>query len=236
MCAVYVSPAFEGWPIFILCGAGMQRREGRLTEKLRSFRLPFHVVETIRGANPVEGRPELHRRVWRQILRDDLPGAVLLEDGARLLPGFVGFLAAGGYLHAELTQLCHGRARVWRWGGGAASPGVRLRPLAASDVLPAGYALSRNGARHLLDASRARRSRCERDDDHWPCDVARLGAMVARPQLVEAPEWMLTSDPADGEHGHDHDSAAARKAPSHAHLRLRQFAREHLSLELPLHH
>lgn len=224
MCALCVSPALEGWPIFILCGAGMQRREGKLTEALRSFRLPFRVLETVRGASPVGGRPELHRRVWRQVVQDDLPGAILLEDGVKLLPGFVGFLAAGGYLHSELTQLCHGRARVWRWGASDASPGVRLRPLAVSDALPAGYALSRKGAGHLLDAHRATRARCEVTQDSWPCDVGQLGALVARPQLVEAPEWMTATA--------SNPTATNAARPS----RLRHFARESFSRELSLRH
>lgn len=198
MCAVCVSPAMEGWPIFILCGAGMQRREGRLTETLRSFHLPFRVVETRRGASPTEGRPELHRRAWQQILDEDLPGAILLEDGARLMSGFIGFLAAGGYLHADLTQFCHGRARVWRWGASDAAPGVRLRPLAASAGIAAGYGLSRRGAERLLAAHTARVARCEAPAPRgvaadWPFDVAGMGALVSRPHLVEPPEWL--SDP-----------------------------------------
>lgn len=202
----------------------MQRREGKLTEALRSFRLPFRVIETVRGASPVGGRPELHRKVWTQVVQDDLPGAILLEDGVRLLPGFVGFLAAGGYLHSDLTQLCHGRARVWRWGASDASPGVRLRPLAVSDALPAGYALSRKGADHLLKAHRAARARYEMRDDQWPCEVGQLGALVARPQLVEAPEWMTATQV----------SRPARDTERAS--RLRHFAREPFTRELGLRH
>lgn len=246
MCAVCVSPALEGWPIFILCGAGMQRREGRLTEALRSGRLPFHVLETMRGASPVEGRPALHLRAWKQIVDQDLPGAILLEDGAKLLPGFLGFLAAGGYLHAELTQFSHDQTRVWRWGGSDASPGVRLRPMALSAGLAAAYALSQRGARHLLEARDARVRRCEAPRTRnggsgagWPCDISRLGALVSHPQLVQAPQWLCNEaedQPAAIDHMADPDGGWPEKAaePYRPGLegRLRDLARSGLSRQL----
>lgn len=193
MCAVCVSPALDGWPIFILCTAGVQRREGRLTEALRSRRLPFRVLETVRGASCRGWRAQLHRRAWQQLRDEDLPGAIIIEDGARLMPGFVEFLTAGGYLHADLTQFSYGKARVWLWGGCDASPNVALRPLAASTGLAPGYALSWRGASRLLDGVAAETAPHSAD---WPCDVARLGALVTRPMLVEPPEWLAESDTA----------------------------------------
>lgn len=197
MCAVCVSPALEGWPIFVLCTAGVQRREGHLTQTLRSRRLPFRVLETVRGASPCGWRAQLHRRAWQQVRDEELPGAIFIDDGARLLPGFVEFLASGGYLHSDLTQFCHGRARVWLWGGRPGSAGVALRPLASSSGLASGYALSWRGAGRLLDAS-ATSGAWGQSADHpdWPCDVARLGALVTRPNLVEAPDWLADAEPA----------------------------------------
>lgn len=187
----------EGWPIFILCAAGVQRREGHLTETLRSRRLPFRVLETVRGACPEGGRLDLHRRAWQRLCDEDLPGAILIEDGARLMPGFVEFLATGGYLHADLTQFCHGRARVWRWGERRATTGIVLRPLAASTGLASGYALTRRAAVRLIDAGLpdCRDARDSRYAD-WPCDIARMGALITRPNLVEAPDWLTEAEAA----------------------------------------
>lgn len=225
MCAVCVSPELDAWPIFILCAAGVQRREGQLTETLRSRRLPFRVLETPRGASPVAGRARLHRRVWQQVCDDDLAGAILIEDGARLLPGFVRFLASGGHLHADLTQFCHGHARPWLWGGCEAAPGVALRPLAASSGLASGYALSRRGAGLLLEAAaRQDDARAAVGDDarlaltaDWPCDIARMDALVSRPRLVEPPEWLADAQPAEPSVA----SAAAARLPAEAGGRAR---------------
>ena len=197
MCAFCVSTVSEGWPIFILCDAGVQRREGQLTETLRSHRIPFRVLETVRGTSPVGGRARLHRRAWQAIRNEDLPGATIIEDGSRIASGFVNFLSCGGYLHANLTQLCHGKGRVWRWGTRGAGEGVRLRPLAASTGLASAYALSSRGAAHLLRNHRAKMSAADHDDSaraaveaDWPCDVARMGALVSVPALVEPPQWL----------------------------------------------
>lgn len=195
MCAVCVSPALEGWPILVLCGAGIQRREGQLTEALRAHHLSYHVLETVRGDSLDGWRSRLHRRAWELIRDQDLRGAIIIEDGARLRPGFVEFLASGGYLHADLTQFCYDRARVWRWGGYDASPGVTLRPLAASMGLASGYGLSRLGARQLLASAGNVPDAARAADADWPCDIARLDALVTRPQLVEPPDWLVEADP-----------------------------------------
>lgn len=132
---------------------------------------------------------------WQRLCDEDLPGAILIEDGARLLPGFVEFLATGGYLHADLTQFCHGRARVWRWGERRATTGIVLRPLAASTGLASGYALTRRAAVRLIDAGLPDHAdaRDSRKAD-WPCDVARMGALITRPNLVEAPDWLAEAE------------------------------------------
>ncbi|MDB6178823.1 hypothetical protein PAF17_15100 [Paracoccus sp. Z330] len=249
MCAVCVSPVSESWPIFILCDAGVQRREGQLTETLRSHRIPFRVLETVRGASPVGGRARLHRRAWRAIRGDDLPGAIIIEDGARLSPDFVNFMSCGGYLHADLTQLCHGNGRVWRWGGCNAADGVRLRPLAASTGLASGYALSRRGAAHLLRAYRASADVAGHEETaaqaltaDWPCDVSRMGALVSVPALVEAPQWLAEASPRPEPRravasGQWNDAVNARaSAPVARHARttggLRALARETFSREM----
>lgn len=212
--------------MFILCGAGMQRRDGQLTETLRAARLGFQVMETVRGASPVGGRPELHLRCWKRVLADDLPGAILLEDGASLMPGFTDFLEAGGYFHADVTQFCHGRGRIW--GGAEGSDHIRLRPLAFSTGLPSGYALSRRAAKRLTEAALAQAetrpvnsvNRALAAD--WPCDVTRLGALVCTTELVTPPAWLADAAPA-GSAGWREFAAAA--LPLAAANRLRGIAR-----------
>ncbi|WCR09541.1 hypothetical protein JHW45_10455 [Paracoccus stylophorae] len=204
-----------------------------MTETLRFRRLRFEVLETVRGASPVGWRSELHRRAWRRVLDDDLPGAIIIEDGARLMPGFVRFLQSGGYLHADLTQFCYDRARVWRWGGCDASPGVRLRPLAAGAGLSSGYALSQRGARQLLDGAGAAQDPERSRQAVWPRDVARLDTLVSRPRLVAPPDWLADADrevaPAML---HGERDAAAVERPQSAADRLRGLARGPLSREL----
>ncbi|MBU3030672.1 hypothetical protein [Paracoccus marinaquae] len=166
---------------------------------------------------------------------------IIIEDGARLMPGFVGFMASGGHLHSDLTQLCYRKARVWLWGGSEAAPGVRLRPLAASTGLASGYALSWRGAGHLLEAA-ARADRQPPAEGNralaadWPCDVTRLGALVSRPQLVEPPEWLADAAPAAKPQPQtdeaDWRGLVAATVPVSATDRLRGFARNSFSREL----
>lgn len=218
-----------------------------MTETLRSRRLPFRVLETARGASPVGGRAQLHRQVWRLVCDEDLTGAIIIEDGARLRPGFVGFLDCGGYLHADLTQFCYGKARIWLWGGCEGSPGVTLRPLAASNGLASGYAVSRRGAARLAEAASRADGWAEAEPSRhdgaeralaadWPCDVTRMGALVTGPKLVEPPAWLADAAPAArpataGATEADWRGLAAT-APVSAAGRLRDFARNSFSREL----
>ncbi|MCF3972201.1 hypothetical protein [Paracoccus salsus] len=182
----------------------------------------------------------MHRRAWRRIRDEDLAGAILIEDGARLVPGFVDFIESGGYLHADLTQFCYGRARVWRWGGCDASPGVRLRPLAACTGLSAGYSLSRRGARQLLEAAGASRDARDSAAAEWPRDVARLDTLVSRPRLVEAPDWLadaiprepVQEVPAERGRGAGWRDLSPASLSHGAAQRLRGFARTQLSRDL----
>lgn len=173
-----------------------------------------------------------------------MPGAIIIEDGARLLPGFVQFLASGGYLHADLTQFCYGRARIWLWGGCDASPGVALRPLAASTGLASGYAVSQRGARKLLEAA-ARQTDDSVATADWPCDIAKLGALITRPKLVEPPEWLADAELAPvpvaaatptrqpvGGFAREWRDVVAATLPASAAGTLRGFARNSLSREL----
>lgn len=181
-------------------------------------------------------RSGLHRRAWRRVLDEDLAGAIIIEDGARLMPGFVDFLKSGGYLHADLTQFCYGRARIWRWGGCDASPGVKLRPLAASTGLSSGYALSRRGARQLLDGAGPSHDAASAAQAVWPRDVARLDTLVSRPRLVAPPDWLADAEraeaPAARPERADWLDASAASLSQAAADRLRGFARGHLSREL----
>ncbi|MDP5306443.1 hypothetical protein [Paracoccus spongiarum] len=149
----------------------------------------------MRGASCRGWRAQLHRRAWQQLRDEDLPGGIMIEDGARLMPGFVEFLLARGYLHADLTQFSHGRARAWLWGGCEASANVALRPLAASTGLASGYALSWRGAGTLLAAAEGAAPAASAQQADWPCDIARLGALVTRPMLVEPPDWLADAAP-----------------------------------------
>ena len=197
----------QTWPIFIISLTDAAARRAAIHAQLVQRGLTAEVVDAVDGrrglpairADEVDrpaaqrriGRPisdvELacglsHRAVYRIVLARDLPGAIVLEDDAVLTALFDTFVAARGYLAADLVQMDHLDARVRRGSARQLAPGLTLHRLVANASLSTGYSISRRGAQHVLAHSSPLAGLAD-----WPCDIAALGALVTVPRIVDHP-------------------------------------------------
>lgn len=195
------------WPVFVVSLIDAQDRRRAILAQCQSLGIQPVVVDAVdgrrglppdragdvdrAGAQARAGRPvsdaELacalsHQGIYRRIVDDGLPGAIILEDDAILTPLFAEFMQGRGYLAGDFVQMDHLDARVWYARRRPWSDKVLLIPLAKNASLTTGYCLSARGAQHLLANSTPVAGLAD-----WPCDMTPLGAVVTWPRLVDHP-------------------------------------------------
>lgn len=195
------------WPIFVVSLADADERRRTLLAQLQAFDVEAEFIDAVDGRRSLS--PELqhlidreraegrlgrkisdgefacalsHQGLYQRILDESLPGAIILEDDALLTPGFGAFIAHKGYLAAELVQMDHLDARVWRQGHLAFLPEITFLPLASNASLSTGYSLSAKAACYILEHSRPLAGLAD-----WPCDLMPLAPVVTLPRLVDHP-------------------------------------------------
>lgn len=101
-----------------------------------------------------------HRDIWRRIAADDAPGAVILEDDARLSPAFAALMADD--IGAAMARHRMGTLKLEHWPGPQDSRrfplgrrlgglgGATLWRLRSSFLGTCGYAITADAARRLL--------------------------------------------------------------------------------------
>ncbi|MFC2966836.1 glycosyltransferase family 25 protein [Acidimangrovimonas pyrenivorans] len=196
------------WPVLVVSLADAQARRRALTAQLEALSIPFRFVDAVDGRNGLAARYETmidrpgtevqfgrpladaeyacalsHLSLYRRIVDEDLPGAIVLEDDARVGPLFAEFLRGRGFEAADLIQLDHLHGDVWRFGTQTPlTGGIRIVRAARNASLTTGYSISRRGAAHILDHALPLRGPAD-----WPCDVTALPAMLALPRVVDHP-------------------------------------------------
>lgn len=195
------------WPIFIISLVDATERRQRLSTYLDDLGVRYEFVNAVDGRKGLTIEQERfvdragtlkvskrrmsdteyacalsHQEVYARILREELPGAVVMEDDAKPLPGFQEFLKRQAYVAADLIQLDYSNTRVWRGSKRHIAPGLDIRRLAFNSDRTTGYTVSRRGAEYLR---RNGLPLCSTAD--WPCDIVRIGAQVSVPRLVDHP-------------------------------------------------
>lgn len=196
------------WPIFVISLTSDNDRRSQIIRQLTDAGLNFSFIDAVdgrRGLAPewedLIDRPGTlskygygmsdgeyacalsHLVVYRKILDEGLPGAVVLEDDALLTPQFTEFYRKAAYLGCDLTQLFAYSVRVWRWPGRKIGVGdARSYRLAENPFSTTAYCLSRKAADHLLSSNTQVRSRAD-----WPADITKIGSRVSIPSLVRHP-------------------------------------------------
>lgn len=123
-----------------------------------------------------------HVLVYRKIIDEGLPGAIIFEDDAFITEVFKDFVAYHGYEMADMVLLGHEETWVQRFSETPLCQGVVGHRLVASPVLAHGYSLSRTAAAHILKKATPVRARAD-----WPCDISRLDSLAADPQIAVQP-------------------------------------------------
>lgn len=197
-----------GWPILVISLQDAAERRAAVSRQLDALGLPFEFRDAIDGRSglPAAYESQLdrpgteahfgrqmsdgeyacalsHLAAYREIVAENLPGAIILEDDAILGDAFSSFVKEKGYDHAPLVQLDHQNARVRRIGATSIKlESCELWPLHQNAFLTTGYALSQNAASFILDHALPLRSPAD-----WPCDLGPLGPYCTEPRIVDHP-------------------------------------------------
>lgn len=195
------------WNVFVisLADAHAHARQLDIARQLESLSIPFEFIDAIDGRAGLAaeyeqmidragteiqlGRhmtdPEYacalsHMSIYRRIVDENLPGAIVLEDDAILGPLFKEFLDARGYEVGALIQLDHLNGDIWRFTRPIRlTAHIRLAKAARNTSLSSGYSISRSAASHLLDHGLPLRGLAD-----WPCDVTKLPADLVLPRVI----------------------------------------------------
>jgi glycosyl transferase family 25 len=123
-----------------------------------------------------------HQEIYRIVLEQGLPGAVILEDDACPTEAFAAFLADKSYSRADMILLDHSNTRVTTGGTLDLGGGIAGRPVALPPFLTTGYTISATAAAGLRAASLPISFTAD-----WPCDISRFGALATWPRLIGHP-------------------------------------------------
>ena len=169
--------SFNRWPVFVISLEDAIERRISILSQCRRYGIEPVIINAVDGRQglPHElesfiDRPMALRRVgrtisdaefacalshhfiYRRIIEENLPGAVVLEDDAILTETFGKFYEAEGYLASHFVQMDHQHASIHRWRKKVASAAT-LNSLAANAGLTTGYSISTAAARYLVENS-----------------------------------------------------------------------------------
>ena len=192
------------WPIYILSLEGEEKRREPLLSTLSDMGLS---AEVLIGVDGRKGLPEWaegkilrqrldpakrpltdgeyacalsHVNAYRKILDQNLPGAIIFEDDARIDEGFKTFVEAQGYALGDMVLLGHRRCWVRRLNKRQISQRLNLHRIAITPHLAHAYSVSSNAARVLLEAATP-----VREPADWPCELSCMNAFAIAPQVAD---------------------------------------------------
>lgn len=193
----------DEWPIFILSLEGDEDRRAPLVSALSDMGMSAVVLIGVDGRRGLPAwaekrvarqrqhpglRPltdgELacalsHANAYHKIVENNLPGAIIFEDDARLDAKFKSFFNARAHMSADMVLLGYGSCwvrRMWKKDIGA---GIQLFRIAVTPVLAHGYCVSHAAALSLIEATTPIREFAD-----WPCDISKMKVLAAYPRLA----------------------------------------------------
>lgn len=196
---------YSTWPIFIISLPDAKERRSPLKKTLETAGLRyeiFYAVDARKGVpdkykNMVDvsgmkerfGRqmsdPEIgcalsHISVYKEIVRRQLPGALVLEDDTLWSDAATALLRKLEPGEIDFLQLDYGWADIWRLIPAKRSgvAGIKFKRLAKNAGLANSYVISKYAAKYLINESSPI---CFPAD--WPCDLRPLRPMVCCPRV-----------------------------------------------------
>lgn len=199
-----MSHSADLWPIFIVTLEGDDARRAPLLAALDDLNLPYELLMGVdgrsgltpewaaqidreaatRNMNRVMTDGEFacalsHQVAYARILDHNLPGAVILEDDAIVLPEFTRFMHAHIYEKSDMVIIDHQSGWFAHQAAMELMPGVEgYQPLIAP-LLTTGYTISAKGARYMRDQSFPIAATAD-----WPCDILPLAPLAAYPRVI----------------------------------------------------
>lgn len=197
----------SSWPIFVITLQGDDDRRAELVEALEQIGLEYTLHFGVDGRRGLSETHEFlvdrteaqrrhgraltdtefacslsHREVYEIVLKNELEGALILEDDAIVDTRLADFVKKRAYLASDITMLDHSHARVW--GKEILLPDASMaRTLALPSCLNTAYSVSNAGCRHLFDSSSPVVSQAD-----WPGDICSIGAIALLQQIVSHPD------------------------------------------------
>jgi glycosyl transferase, family 25 len=198
----------EHWPVFVISLADSVGRRTQISEQLSALSIPFQFIDAIDGRAGLPAEYERmvdragtiayerrvmsdaeyacalsHMSVYKRVIDENLPGAIVLEDDAILGPEFAAYRQARAYEHGDLIQLDYAGAYVRRLAKAVKQfPEFQLMPMVKPGVLTTGYSVTLAGAQHIYANGLPIRSPAD-----WPCDVSAITTFLTIPRLVDHP-------------------------------------------------
>lgn len=195
-------------PIFILTLHGSADRRRPVVETLEAYNVAFELWYGVDGRDGLStehegmidrktarqiigrdmGNSEFacalsHHFIYRAIIDQELPCAVVLEDDAVIDTRFLNFLEHQDAQDYDLLLLDHMRADVFRSDFLKFQGGLTAYRVAFSPMLTTGYIVSNQGAKTLVDKSLPIKAAAD-----WPIDISEMNAFAMDPRVVDHPD------------------------------------------------
>lgn len=191
------------WPIYVISLDGETERRAPLLSALSEMGLSAEVLAAGDGRNGLPdwaesmvSRPrknallrpltdaELgcalsHAIIYRKILDENLPGAIIFEDDAKVDQRFRPFLEAGGHKLGDMVLLGHGGCAAHWACKHRIDPDISLYRIAVAPKLTHAYCVS-----HLAAQTLAMSTTPVSELADWPCDISRMNVLAAYPVLA----------------------------------------------------
>lgn len=209
------------YPVFLINLDRQAQRLRLMQAQLAEIGVPVERIRAFDGSNPAEqatavaapyapltggeiGCFESHRRFWRRVVEEDLPGAFVLEDDMALASDFASLEFPAHVLpSAHLIKIDESRPRDSAYGTEQlpAGPGRHLVRMLGSEMSTGCYFVTQTGARLLLERSQDyylpvdiflfyRESKVFRELEVWKlCDAAAAQLHMISPNETLAPDF-----------------------------------------------
>jgi len=195
-------------PVFVVSLKTDTERRDRLKGRMDALGIPIEFVDAFDARTELDSldsslvnrdpalnitAPEYgcslsHAFLYKRIVQEQIPHALILEDDAIPLPELVTFLLNRCYEAAPLMLLFHGRSFVKRRESIPLFEGVVARPLNLNCSHTVAYSVNLAAATELVKATTPVQTLPD-----WPMDIASLDACIVRPVLVQHPPHSIGS-------------------------------------------
>ena len=196
------------WPVFIISLHDAQCRRQKLCARLDELSITYQIVPAVDGRTGLPSMYEplvdratarqrmkrdmsdgelacalSHQMVYNRIVKNDLLGAIVLEDDAEISEEFREFYFECHYTKNQLTLLDHNKAKVWVFSKRKLFKDIYTHRVSNNPFAATGYSISYSGAKYILENSTPVAATAD-----WPCNLWKIDSVLTIPRLVDQPK------------------------------------------------